>query len=71
VADVGVRVPDLPFELDGPALLVLAAIVTFVAAGQLLLADPILRYGIGLLGFSLWMAWFVLAAVRWFNAANT
>jgi uncharacterized protein (DUF983 family) len=64
-------VPDLPFELDGPALLVLVAIVAFVVAGQLLLADPILRYSVGLLGFSLWMVWFVLAAVRWFNAVNT
>jgi len=68
---VGGGVADLPFELDGRWLLVLAAIVGFAVAGQLLLADPLLRYGTALVGFSLWMAWFVLAAVRWFNAANT
>lgn len=61
-------VPDLPFALDGPALLVLAAIVGFVVVAQVLLATPVLRYAAALLGFSLWMAWFVLAAVRWFNA---
>lgn len=61
-------VPDLPFALDGPALLVLAAIVGFVVVAQVMLVTPVLRYAAALLGFSLWMAWFVLAAVRWFNA---
>lgn len=61
-------VPDLPFALDGPALLVLAAIVGFVLVSQVLIATPVMRYAAALFGFSLWMAWFVLAAVRWFNA---
>lgn len=51
--------------VDGPAFAVLGAIVLFVVVGQLYVADPVLRYASGLLGFSCWMAWFVLAAVRW------
>lgn len=51
--------------VDGSTMSVLGAIVVFVVAGQLFVADPMLRYASGLLGFSFWMAWFVLVAVRW------
>ncbi|MFB6172581.1 MAG: hypothetical protein ABEJ23_08600 [Haloarculaceae archaeon] len=63
--------PDLPFALDGTALLVLGTIVGFVLVAQVLLSTPVLRYAAALLGFALWMAWFVLATVRWFDAART
>lgn len=55
-----------PFALDTPAMLVLAAIVGFVIVGQHAAVDPMVRYATALLGFSLWMAWFVRATVRWF-----
>lgn len=51
--------------VDPAAVAVLGGIVLFVLASQLFLAEPVLRYAAALLGFSLWMAWFVLAAVRW------
>lgn len=51
--------------IDGPAVAALAAIVVFVLAGQVAVADPVLSYAIALFGFSCWMAWFVLSAVRW------
>lgn len=43
---------------------ILGAILGFMIGGQVLVTDPVLRYGSALLAFSLWMAWFVLTAVR-------
>lgn len=60
----------LRHAVDVQWLLVLGGILGFVGVSQLLLTDPLLRYGSALLGFSLWMAWFVLAAVRWLSSSN-
>jgi len=56
--------------LDERALVTLGAILGFIVAAHVLVADPVLRYAAYLLGFSLWMAWFVLAAVRWYSLAD-
>lgn len=56
--------------VDGRALLVLAGIAALALAGRLLVAEPVLQYATGLLAFALWMAWFVLAAVRWLSTPD-
>ncbi|WP_435360094.1 hypothetical protein [Haloarchaeobius sp. DFWS5] len=47
-----------------PGLVVTIAILL---GGQLLDVAPSIRYGAGLVAFTLWMVWFVMTFVQWFG----
>lgn len=41
-----------------------AAVAGLLAAGYWLVTDPVVRYGVWLAVFSVWMGWFVLVVVE-------
>ncbi|WP_435334299.1 hypothetical protein [Haloarchaeobius sp. TZWWS8] len=47
-----------------PGLLLTVAVLV---GGQLLDVSASLRYGAGLVAFTLWMGWFVITFVHWFE----
>ncbi|WP_049898611.1 hypothetical protein [Halococcus agarilyticus] len=51
-------------------LAALAAVGTVLVGAYTLVSDPVVRYGAWLVVFTIWMLWFVLAAVQWLSMAD-
>lgn len=48
----------------------LGAVVLLLAIGYVFVPHPLVRYGVWLLAFSIWMAWFVATAREWISNAD-
>ncbi|WP_435179142.1 hypothetical protein [Halorussus sp. AFM4] len=59
-------------HLLGPTYRNLAALAVLAAVLGVayLVADPLVRYGAGLVAFAVWMAWFVTVAREWISRAD-
>jgi len=43
----------------------LASVLALLAVGYLLVPDPLVQYGVWLVVFCIWMAWFVFYGTKW------
>lgn len=48
----------------------LAVVCVLLAITYVFVPDPLVRYGVWLVVFTVWMVWFVLAAVEWISKAD-
>ncbi|WP_276300697.1 hypothetical protein [Halorussus lipolyticus] len=60
-------------DLLGPSsrnVLALVIVGALVGGAYLLVSNPLVRYGVWLLVFAIWMAWFVAVAREWISRAD-
>jgi hypothetical protein len=50
-------------------LVALAAAVAVLVSAYVFVSHPVVEYGAWLVVFTIWMLWFVLAAVEWLSQA--
>ncbi|EMA43449.1 hypothetical protein [Halococcus saccharolyticus] len=51
-------------------LTALAAATAVLVSAYVLVSHPVVEYGAWLVVFTIWMLWFVLAAVEWLSQAD-